>query len=74
MQQSSNMIRNATFGLLAAVTLVACDNASGGQISGGIASLGSDFVRAFSQGPNDTPIPLDDVTLTQTPTIEPFNP
>jgi hypothetical protein len=43
-------------------------------MSQGITSLGSDFVRAFNQNPNDMPIPLDDVTLIQTPTIEPFNP
>ena len=74
MQQSSTMIRNASYGLLALVVLVACDNASGGQVTGGIASLGSDFLAAFNQGPNDTPIPLTDVTLPQTPMIEPFNP
>lgn len=74
MQQSRTTLRNGGFGLLALVALAACDNASGGQISRGITSLGSDFVRAFNQKPNDTPIPLDDVTLIQTPTIEPFNP
>ena len=74
MQNSRNLIRNASFGLLAMVALVACDNATGGQVSQGITSLGSDFVRAFNQNPNDTPIPLDNVTLIQTPSIEPFNP
>ena len=72
MQHTHSLIRNAGFGLLAMAALVACDSATGGKM--GIASLGSDFVRAFNQNPNDTPIPLDDVTLVLTPTVEPFNP
>lgn len=74
MQQSFNMIRNVGFGFVAMAALVACDNATGGQLGKGITSLGSDFVRAFNQDRNDTPISLENVTLLQTPEIEPFNP
>lgn len=74
MQHIPHMIRTTGYALLAAVTLVACDSATGGQLSQGITSLGSDFVRAFNQAPNDEPISLDNVNLVLTPTIEPFNP
>ena len=74
MQNTPTLIRNAGIGLFAIAALVACDNATDNQVSQGIASLGSDFVRAFNQSPNDTPIPLDDVNLVLTQDIEPFNP
>ena len=51
--------------------LVAC---GGGGGTSGIASLGSDFVRAFSQAPNDTPLDPTQLALVLTPTVEPFDP
>ena len=74
MQSTRNFARIAGFSLLSLGILAACDGASGGQVSKGIASLGNDFVRAFNQSPNDTPISLENVTINQTPGIEPFNP
>ena len=74
MQSTRNFARNAGLCLFAVGFLAACDSATGGQVSKGIASLGSDFVRAFNQSPNDTPISLENVTINQSPAVEPFNP
>ncbi len=53
--------------------LAACDDDNGSDRSG-IESLGSDFVNAFQADPNSTPVDAQDVDLTLTPTIEPFDP
>ena len=62
------------FGLLAATAFViaACDDDS--ILNEGINSLGADFVRAFNKDPNDEPFDAQDINLTMTPEIEPFNP
>ena len=57
-----------------ALALAACDDDTMAMMAQGIDSLGSDFVRAFNQDPNDTPLDASDLSLTLTPTIEPFDP
>jgi len=52
--------------------LVACGG--GNSVVGGIASLGEGFARAFGQDANAEPLPLDNITLAMTTTVEPFNP
>jgi hypothetical protein len=61
--------------VLSAFTLSACDESSDGKGKGAncISSLGSDFVRAFSQDPNDEPLDASELDLTLTPTKEPFD-
>lgn len=58
--------------LAGALGLSACEEDS--VIRQGIDSLGSGFVEAFEQGPNDTPVDASEVELTLTPGIEPFDP
>ncbi len=57
------------FGLL----LAACDGDSGSNRSG-IDSLGSEFVNAFRADANAVPVDAEDVSMTLSPTIEPFDP
>lgn len=52
--------------------LAACGG--GGAGSSGSQTLGSDFVRAYSQAPNDEPLDPTELTLILTPEIEPFDP
>ena len=61
--------------VLGAFTLSACDDSSDGKGKGGtcISSLGSDFVRAFSQDPNAEPLEASELDLTLTPKREPFD-
>ena len=59
--------------VLGTAALAACDDDSNGT-RGGIASLGSDFLRAFNQDPNDEPLDASDLELRLTPRLEPFNP
>lgn len=67
--------RAAVLLVVGALALAACDDDDGNEMmSQGIDSLGSDFVRAFNQDPNDEPLDASDLTLTLTPTIEPFDP
>ncbi|MCZ4368599.1 hypothetical protein [Sulfitobacter dubius] len=65
------MLKNISILVLLGGVLVAC---GGGNGLNGIASLGSDFARAFAQDRNDEPISLAGVSLPQFPTREPFNP
>lgn len=65
------MLKSITILVVLGGVLAACS--SSGALNG-IASLGADFVRAFSQDPNDQPISLAGVTLPKQPTREPFNP
>jgi hypothetical protein len=65
------MLKKITFLMFGAAFVVACDNNSANS---GINSLGSDFVRAFNQDPNDEPLDASELTLAMTPTREPFNP
>jgi hypothetical protein len=58
--------------VLGAFTLSACDESSD-QGANCISSLGSDFVRAFSQDPNDEPLNASELDLTLTPNREPFD-
>jgi hypothetical protein len=60
--------------VVGALALAACDDDD--STAQGIETLGDDFVRAFNQDPNERTGPLDanDVDLTLTPTIEPFDP
>jgi hypothetical protein len=58
--------------MLGAIALAACDDDD--STSQGIETLGDDFVRAFNQDPNDEPLDASELTLTLTPTIEPFDP
>lgn len=51
--------------------IVACSSSN--PITG-IATLGNGFVNAFNQGPNDTPVDPDTITLSLTPNVEPFDP
>lgn len=64
------MFKTLTCISVALVVLAACD-----RPNRGIQTLGSDFVKAFRQAPNDTTI-LDPskLRLVLTPRIEPFNP
>ena len=60
--------------VLGAFTLSACDESSDkGKGGTCVSSLGSDFVRAFSQDPNDEPLEASELDLTLTPTREPFD-
>jgi hypothetical protein len=59
---------------LSLLAVAACDGGGGGGSVSGIASLGADFVRAFNQNPNDTPLDAQAVSLTLTPQATPFNP
>lgn len=65
------------------VGLAACNSGSGndgddGDGDGGpltgAATLGTDFLLALGQDANDDPLDGDDVDLTLTPQIEPFDP
>lgn len=58
------------------VLVAACDSDNDGGTAGatGIDSLGDDFGRAFAADPNSDPVDAQDVSLTLTPTIEPFDP
>jgi hypothetical protein len=58
--------------VVGALALAACDD--DGSTAQGIDTLGDDFVRAFNQDPNDEPLDASELTLTLTPTIEPFDP
>ena len=55
-----------------AALVAACDDDDGGQ--SGIDSLGGDFERAFAADPESDPVDAQDVDLTLTPTVEPFDP
>lgn len=76
------MTKHLAILLIGTLALAACDdddgngNGNGGGGGGGgltgIETLGEDFVRVFNQDPNDEPIPIDEITLTKTPSIEPF--
>ena len=57
--------------VVSGAVLAAC--ASIGGLTG-IDTLGSDFVRAFSQDRNDAPLDPSELTLTLTPEKEPFDP
>jgi hypothetical protein len=60
--------------VLGAFMLSACDESSDkGKGGACISSLGSDFVRAFSQDPNEEPLEASELDLTLTPTREPFD-
>lgn len=63
------MSQNLAYVSAAILFLIACDSQSQG-----IASLGTDFVRAFQQERNAEPFDASELTLTLTPTREPFNP
>jgi len=62
------MLKNLTYIAAASGLLVACDGLSG------IGTLGSDFVMAFNQEPNDEPLDPSDLYLEIMPFAEPFNP
>ena len=66
-----SLIKSALALAVMAFVVAACSGGSGPK---GIATLGSDFLRAFNQGPNDTPLDASALKLTLTPTIEPFDP
>lgn len=55
------------------VLLSACDESSTNKGSRCISSLGIDFVRAFSQDENATPLDASELELTLTPRSEPFD-
>ena len=57
-----------------AVLVAACDDDGSTADSRGISSLGDDFGEAFAADPNSDPVDAQDVNLTLTPTIEPFDP
>lgn len=57
--------------IVGGLTLSACGS-GGGNAGNGINSLGSFFVRAFNQSPNDEPLSLEGQSLPQFPTLEPF--
>ena len=69
-----------SLGLGAFAILSGCNGSDGDGGGGGIpakkgiATLGQDFVKAFNQGPNDEPFDAEDIKLTMTPKIEPFDP
>lgn len=56
--------------LVGLVGVAACDT----KAKEGIASLGTDFVRMFNMDRNAEPVDAQDVEMTLTPTIEPFDP
>lgn len=59
--------------LAAMLALVAgCDD-NDTNVTRGVDSLGSDFVRAFNANPNDEPVNAQDVDLELTPRVEPFD-
>ncbi len=72
-------MRSAALGLTL-LAVAACDGGGGGGGGDGdgsqscIASFGADFVKAFNQSPNDTPLDAQDVSLTLTPKATPCNP
>lgn len=64
--------RKQLFGaVLLAGTLAACGSSGG---LSGINTLGQAFVAAFNAGANAQPVDPDNVALTLTPGVEPFNP
>ncbi|MEO0911778.1 MAG: hypothetical protein AAFY59_02135 [Pseudomonadota bacterium] len=67
----TSLLRPIPLLFAAAALVAACDG--DGPLSG-INTLGQDFVRAFNQGPNDTPLDTDALTLRLTPRVTPFNP
>jgi hypothetical protein len=64
--------RAAVLLVVGALALAACDDDD--SMAQGIETLGDDFERAFNQDPNDEPLDASELTLTLTPTIEPFDP
>ncbi len=57
-----------------ALVVAACDSDDNDDFAGGINSLGDSFVQAFRADPNSEPVNAQDVDLTLTPFVEPFNP
>lgn len=58
-----------------ALLAVACNSDDGDNgFGGGISTLGSDFRSAFQADANSEPVNAQDVSLTLTPSIEPFDP
>jgi len=72
---SKTLVLSLGLGLVA--VLAGCNDSGGGggvPAKKGIATLGADFVKAFNQAPNAEPFDAQDIKLTQTPGIEPFDP
>jgi len=71
---SKTLVLSLGLGLIA--VLAGCNESGGGDVPAkkGIATLGADFVKAFNQAPNAEPFDAQDIKLTQTPGIEPFDP
>ena len=57
-----------------AALVAACDDDGSTADSRGIQSLGDDFGEAFAAEPDSDPVDAQDVDLTLTPMIEPFDP